>query len=48
MIQRGGAHLRINEEIAWDGAPPTLHTCRLTTGSVSAPARLVVSSITTR
>ena len=48
MILRGGTHLRINEEIAWDGAPPALHTCQLAAGSVTGPARLVVLSISSR
>jgi hypothetical protein len=48
MLLRSGAHLRINEEIAWDGALPPLRTCQLAAGSVTGPARLVVLGISAR
>lgn len=44
-IQRGGAHLRINDEIAWDGAPPSLQTCQLAAGSIAQAARLTVTDV---
>lgn len=48
MLERGGGRLRINEEMAWEGAPPPLHTCQISAGSVTDPARLVVLRITSR